>query len=212
MHILCSRLLKHATHWLLDRAEKSADIAAAVNHFRPGVEEFAGMLESVLGPVELNDYNEMVEQYRSMDVDDTLARRIAALRPLYSALDVVDIADQQKTTVETAATAYFQLESKLELGWLREQIEKLPVEGHWQAIARATLRDNLYSQHDRLTLGILKQHRKSTKVADTLSLWLKDRVQRVQHAERTLSDMRSAGALDFATASVALQEIRKLKA
>lgn len=43
-----------------------------------------------------------------------------------------------------------------------------------------------------------------------VNAWLAEREQRVQHAQRVLTEMRTAGNLDFATASVALQEIRKI--
>ncbi|MCG8435253.1 MAG: NAD-glutamate dehydrogenase, partial [Gammaproteobacteria bacterium] len=101
------------------------------------------------------------------------------------------------------------LEAKLELGWLRDEIERLPVEGHWQAIARGTLRDNLYSQQRRLTALALKDHRKGS-VENTINAWIDEREQRIQHCQRVLNDMRTAESLDFATASVAVQEIRKL--
>ena len=40
--------------------------------------------------------------------------------------------------------------------------------------------------------------------------WLATHVNRVRHTQTTLEDMRLAGTLDFATLSVALQEIRRL--
>lgn len=210
MHVQVSRLLKHATHWLLDRPETSADIAKAVAHFTPGISALADTLEEVMGPVESSQFGEVIQQYVDLGVPVSLARRIAVLRPLYSALDVTDIAEKQSTDVKTVAAAYFHIESRLELGWLREEIEKLPLEGHWQAIARGTLRDNLYAQQRRITALALREWKKGQEITGIVNTWLAEREQRVQHALRVLGDMRTAGALDFATASVAVQEIRKI--
>lgn len=210
MHVQIGRLLKHATHWLLDRPENSADIAKAVGRFGPGIASLAEILEQVLGPVETNAYGEVVQQYVDLGVPSELARRIAALRPLYAALDIADIAEKQSMDVRNVASAYFHIESRLDLGWLREGIDTLTVEGHWQAIARGTLRDNLYSQQRRITALALRQPKKGASATEVVNAWLAEREQRVQHAQRVLADMRTAGTLDFATASVALQEIRKI--
>ena len=210
MHVQIARLLKHATHWLLDRPERSADIASAVDQFASGIGELTEILESVMGPVEVNAFAETIQQYVDIGVPETLARRIAALRPLYSALDIVEIAASQKSDVKSVAAGYFHIESRLDLGWLREEIERLPVDGHWQAIARGTLRENLYSQQRRITALALKQRKKGGAAVNGVNEWLEERSPRIQHASRVLSDMRSSGSLDFATASVALQEIRKI--
>jgi glutamate dehydrogenase len=210
MHIQIARLLKHAAHWLLDRPEKSADIANAVDHFTPGIAALTSILESLMGPVEVNAFGETIQQYIDIGVPEALARRIAALRPLYSALDIVDIASAQKIEVQSVAGGYFEIESRLDLGWLREEIEKLPVDGHWQAIARGTLRENLYAQQRRITAVALKKRKKGSPAVAAIRSWMSEREQRIQHAQRMLTDMRSAGSLDFATASVALQEIRKI--
>ncbi|MDX1454664.1 MAG: NAD-glutamate dehydrogenase [Gammaproteobacteria bacterium] len=210
MNVQCARLVKHVTHWLLDRPENAADIADAVDHYAPGVNELLGVLDDVMGPLEVNQLNEGIQQYIDLGVPEVLGRNIASLRPLYSALDIVDIADGVKLSITDIARAYFHIETRLELGWLREEIENLPVDGHWQAIARGTLRDNLYVQQRRLAGLALKGKRKAKDAEDIARQWLEERQQRVQHAHRVLSDMRTAGALDFATASVALQEIRKL--
>ncbi|MDX1443036.1 MAG: NAD-glutamate dehydrogenase [Gammaproteobacteria bacterium] len=210
MNVQIARLLKHATHWLLDRPERSSDIADAVSHFSSGIVELTEILEQVMGPVEVNAFAETIQQYVDIGVPENLARRIAALRPLYSALDIVEIAASQGSDVKAVASGYFHIESRLDLGWLREEIEKLPVDGHWQAIARGTLRENLYAQQRRITALALKKRKKGAATVTAINNWLEERELRIQHATRVLADMRSAGTLDFATASVALQEIRKI--
>ena len=210
MYVQISRLLKHATQWLLDRPENSADIAKAVAHFAPGIASLTSVLPEVVGPVESLRLDEAVAQFVDLGVPATLARRVASLRSLYAALDIADIAEKQSADVRSVALAYFHIETRLDIGWLREEVEKLPVDGHWQAIARGTLRDNLYAQQRRITALALRQHKKNADPVETAEAWLAERDARVQHAARVLADMRTAGTLDFATASVAVQEIRKI--
>ena len=110
---------------------------------------------------------------------------------------------------EFVALVYFEIGRGLALDWIRDQIENLQVEGRWQAVARGTLRDNLYQLQATLTDQVIRNHR-GTNPVDRVSTWLTRHQSQISHANQTLNDMRSGGNLDFATLSVALQEIRKL--
>ena len=57
---------------------------------------------------------------------------------------------------EVVIDVYFRLGSRLELNWLRDRIIELPRANRWQALARAALRDDLYSLHRSLTREVLE--------------------------------------------------------
>ena len=52
---------------------------------------------------------------------------------------------------------HFRLGSRLELHWLRDRIVALPRDDRWRALARAALRDDLYSLHRALTAEVLRR-------------------------------------------------------
>src|SRR5690606_9664826 len=210
MMVQTSRLLRHATRWLLNQPRQSLDIADSVATYAPGVGELLEYLQDVMDPVEATRYGESMQQYMDLGVPEQLAHTIAAIKTLYAALDIVAVALERKLPVRIVASAYFHLDGRLELNWVREQIENLAVDGHWQAIARGTLRDNLYAQQRQLSNLALRDAGKHKDGQSIVNAWLAKREQRAQHAQRVISDMRTAGNLDFATASVALQEIAKL--
>jgi len=142
-------------------------------------------------------------------VPEALACRIASLGPMHSALDIISVAEATSVGVRHAADVYFRIARELDLDWILDQVDRLHVEGHWQAKARGSLRDNLFGLQRILAIRIVSDtHRRSTDKA--IGEWLADREERVAHVRQTLSEMRGAGPLDFATASVALQEIRRL--
>ena len=202
------RLIKHGTHWLLER-RGSLDIARAVKRFKPGIAELIEALPGVLAAADAMLYDERCEQYMGFGIPRATARHIAALRVLYPALDLVEVAATAKIPVVDVARVYFKLGAELGLEWVRDQIESLTVSGHWHAIARSTLRDDLYAQQRTLTAKILAGDRKLDAIA-RLELWLEENAGPVQHLERLISDMRTAGHHDFATLSVALGELRRL--
>jgi glutamate dehydrogenase len=210
MAVQSSRLLKHVTRWFIDRQRDKLDIAATVPLYQPGltslVQHFPGVLSDDLAEA----FNLGVQQYVDVGVPEALARRIAAIGPLYAGMDMVDVARQSKLPVEAVAKVYFHIGRELQLDWLRGKIEDLPVDGHWQAVARGTLREDLYAQQRELTAQALGASRDARAAAKQLEQWLDSHAARLEHARHVLSDMKAANIADFPSLSVALQEIRKL--
>ncbi len=204
-----SRLLRHMTYWFLARHGDDLDIEKAVSRLAPGVQALGKQLESVLAGNDLARFREAVAQATQSGVQPRIATRIAALAPMHSALDIVEVANERGTDVEHAARTYFLLGERLSLDWIRDQIEHLPIEGHWQAVARGTLRDNLYSLQRTLTARVLSG-RKSKDPAGAIEAWRASRRLHIEYITRTVNDMRSNVAADFPTVSVALQAVRRL--
>jgi glutamate dehydrogenase len=88
----------------------------------------------------------------------------------------------------------------------------LGVEGHWQAVARTTLRDNVYNLQRTLCLQVVAESRKAAKAtpAEALETWIARHRAGVDYLRQIVSDMRALPAMDFATLSVALQAVRRM--
>jgi glutamate dehydrogenase len=83
------------------------------------------------------------------------------------------------------------------------------VDGHWQAVARATLREEAYALQRRLCASALaKAH--CGDLGPALEHWLAARGREMESLRRTVEEMRGLGQPDFATLSVALQAVRRL--
>ena len=141
---------------------------------------------------------------------------MASLAALRSGLDLVEIAEQTELDLETAAQLYFGVGTALSLDWIRDQVEMLGVEGHWQAVARTTLRDNVYNLQRALCLQVIAESKSSRKAkaattpAEALESWMNRHRASVDYLRQTVNDMRALPAMDFATLSVALQAVRRM--
>jgi glutamate dehydrogenase len=209
MMVTLGRMLRLATHWFLERPKETRQIAAAVKTYARGIAEYTEGLRELAPPAELAMWKASYDALRGHGVPDPIARKVAAADYLYAGLDVVDAARELKQPVRLVADAWFRLGTALSLSWLRSQIERLAVDGHWQAIARGSLRDNLYAHQRRIAAAVLKGG-KHKDAGAAIEKWLAARAQKRAHLERMVGDMKALGALDFATASVAMQEISKL--
>jgi glutamate dehydrogenase len=83
------------------------------------------------------------------------------------------------------------------------------VQGRWQAIARSNLRDEFYQVRRELSAALLKRRSKS-KPVEVFETWLEDNAAAVRKLDGILAEMKLRPEIDFATLSVASQELRRL--
>jgi glutamate dehydrogenase len=204
-----TRLLRFSTYWLVHHQPNELNIDAQVQRFQRGLTDLDQAIPRVLAGADLAAYERRYEQYRAAQVPETLANRMATLLALRSGFDLVAIAEKTRLPIDRAAIVYFGIGTSLSLDWLREQIEQLAVDGHWQAVARTTLRDNIYELQRVLCLQALKGVRRGS-VNDVLDQWLKTHQSSVDAVRQTMNEMRTLPEMDFATLSVAVQAVRRV--
>jgi glutamate dehydrogenase len=204
------RLVERATRWLLRNRRPPLEIAATVSYFSEGMAELSRRIPEFLLDGARDELERAAEQLAEANVPPELARRVATLNTMFSALDIVDTADATDQPVETAAEAYFTLGDRLKLHWLRHHVEALPRDNRWRALARAALRDDLYGQHAELNAEILRATPDDLPPAERIDAWVDAHRGSVERVLQVLTDINASGAFDLATLSVALREIRNL--
>jgi glutamate dehydrogenase len=202
-----TRLLRHMSYWLLENQRENLDIERAVRRYAAPVAELWRGLDSVLGSTESAGLREQRSQLIEQRVPEQLATRIASVDTMHCALDLVEAAMESRVKIIYAAKVYFELGERIGLTWIKEQIEHLPVEGHWQAVARSTLRDSLYSLQRKITGAALKC--KGRDAGARVDRWSLRHSVAVDALKRIVIDLRTGTPPDFATLSVALQAVRR---
>jgi glutamate dehydrogenase len=205
-----TRLLKHGTHWFLDRSVFVSDIAGAVERFGKPTQRLMDSVEGFLLGRELMKFQEAQALYGEIGIPQDVARRMAGLQSLHSALDIVEVSEATAADPVRVAAVYFRLGQNLRIAWLREQVELLTVQGRWQAMARNSMRENLYFLQGQLTQQIIEGAGTKRKPENTVDDWIEKRADRIRHVLDIITEMRDQGAMDFPTLGVALQEIRRL--
>ena len=204
------RLLRHVTYWLLAHRRNELQVDAAVAEFRKGVRQLEAEIVNVLASSDRERFEKVRKEHVEAGVPAELAARIASLAANNAALDIVEIAARHAVGVAEAARTYFEVGAQVGLDWLREQIEQLTVEGPWQAIARTGLRDGAMRIHRRLAERVLSKTDQGAAHA-RVAEWVAAGGEELAHWQRTLTEMRSSGATDFATLSVGVDSVRKLE-
>ncbi|MFN7085972.1 MAG: NAD-glutamate dehydrogenase [Burkholderiales bacterium] len=212
MLIESGRLAVRATTWFLRSRYHAADMAATITHFAPCVGTLHAALPQLLGGEAAAALERRAAAYVAEGVPEALARRIAAGETLFAALDIADLATASARAVDTVAGVYFGIAAALELPWLRERIGMLAADGHWQALSKQAMRDDLAALQRALAGEVLAGGGTDAAPAALLAAWQRQKTAQIERVMRLLGELRAVAAPDQAMLAVALRELRNLVA
>lgn len=204
------KLVERAARWFLRNRARPIDISSNISYFTQGIQTLSSALPTLLGSSSQQALQQSIERLIAEQVPARLAQNVALLSELLASLDIVEVANVLNLSVEQVALVYYQLGEKLELPWLHHQIVGLPRNNRWQAMSRAALRDDIYSQHRQLTRDVLMHGDSNSDAEQLVQQWLVANADAVERCRQILNDLKTAGKADFAMLPVAMREIRGL--
>ncbi|MFC0679272.1 NAD-glutamate dehydrogenase [Lysobacter korlensis] len=202
-------LMRTMTRWLLSRPGKLPEITAAMTRYGEGLRAVRDAVPATLSEARRTAYEARLREWKDKGMPNALATELAALPLLEFGCDIVEVAQSRKLAPAEVAKAFFSLGAALQLPWLYEQIEALPVDGRWQALARGALRDELSRQQRTLVSEILAEGgRKPTEAK--VDTWLQRDDANLRFTLAMLTEMHNQKTLDYPTVSVAVRRLAQL--
>ena len=192
------RLVQRGTLWFLRQRRWLADLQATL----------AERLGEYVAPAYRAELDASIAQRVEQGVPEALARRVAALDELYSALDLVEIAAESGRDEATVARVYFALGGELDLHWLGRQISALPAETRWQNLARGALRSDLSTLARTLAGEAIRLAPAGGELDAVLDAWQSRAAVARERYQHLLAEIRGAQSIDLAMVSVLLRELR----
>ena len=145
------------------------------------------------------------------NVPKALATRIVSLSSLFSVMDLAEIANNSERSIDMVSNTYFKLGARMGLHWFLDQITNQPVANHWQALARASYREELDWQQRTLSAVVLNSFAADSKDIDAqIDEWMDNQDLLLQRWKQMLSEFKTSQSHDFAKFSVALRELMLL--
>lgn len=210
VHLDIRRLLDRAVRWLLAQGSVTQSIADVVAEFKPLMDPMRARLLDYLRGDDRERVAGWLDNAREWNLPEGLALRWAELFESFVLLDIAKIARLRKEPVEEIAAVYYTVFNRFHADSLLERISSLPRQDRWQALARAALRDDLYSTVSDMTTAVLD----ATGAADSPEARLKDwEAQNAEQLGRAKSMFDEVNALetdDMASLSVALRLLRSI--
>ena len=204
------RLARGATRWFIRRRGPELNATEEVEHFAPLIQSLNAGFESMLEGSVKALWQERYDQFIAAGVPEAIARQVAATVHFYTMLGVIHAADATGQPAEKVAQVLFALGSELQLPWLSEQINALPANSQWQALAREAYRDQLESYLGVMTTALLQKGHADASAAELVDSWREQNRTLVQRWEALLGELRSVGTSDYPMIAVAMRELGDL--
>ncbi|MDX3774771.1 NAD-glutamate dehydrogenase [Chromatiaceae bacterium AAb-1] len=204
------RTLRRATRWFLRHRNKAMDIQQTIAFFKPAYTEISANLLSYLAETEVSQLQQQQLELEEQGVPADVAGYLSQLSTVFSVMDIAQVADAEKTPLPMVAEIYFKLGDKLDLHWFLEQITQQPVTNHWQALARASYREELDWQQRSLAAVIVRSCGSACVADDIISSWITEHDALLERWRQMLAEFKTTKNHEFAKFSVALRELMLL--
>ena len=210
MMLALRRLLDRVSRWLLLNRPQPLAVGAEIDRFRPLVRALAPRVPDWLTGREADHVAATACQLTEQAVPDELALRVSAGLTSFGLLDVIEVAELAKADPEPVAALYYALSAHLGIDRMLTLVSELARGDRWHALARLTLRDDLYASLRKITLDALHTGDVGTDPATTIAAWERRNSARLSRARATLNEISDPGNLDLATLSVAVRALARL--
>jgi len=208
--VLYVRLARRVTRWFLRTQRKRLDISTAVAKYHQGVLELKKCIPKIFKEHNRAIYDKHYEHYITLGLSERLAHELTVSRALFSATDIIEIAQQYNLDVKHVAEVYFGVGEYLELGWIRSQVIIHPTESHWESLSREALRDDLDWQQRQLTAGIIRFGNHETNLMGCLENWSQINHGLIDRWRKILIELKASSSLNYTMFFVAIRELLDL--
>lgn len=200
-------LINLATRWFLHSGLLKGDIGKLIDHFSVRVKTLEGLTPTLMAGFTRQYLETLTERFVKAGLPKETARRIATYRAIYTSLNIIDVATKHDFDLVKTAKVYFEAGERVNLLWFRDQIANDSREGHWNALARLTLRDELDLAQRALTVAILKNNKKEANTSKLIDQWIDNNKRALQRWERLLSMLHTSSNVDYTMFFIAMREL-----
>jgi glutamate dehydrogenase len=214
------RAVERATRWLLRNCPVPFDHVEATNMYRSKVSLLGATLDTLHDsggsePPAGSDAETLyrrVTQFQSFGIEGLLARQAAQFEFVTSLLDIASLATTSARPLGRVAEIFFSLDDQLRIGEVRRRILALPRDDRWDALARASLRDELAGEHLLLTAAVVESTSSELGSAEAVRRWIETNALAVQRHLDLVSEVTQTITTTSALAplSVILRRLRTL--
>ncbi len=204
------RTMRRTTRWFLRHRNKALDIQQTIDFFKPAFVEISNNLQKLLAPAEAEQLASNEQALIEQAVPADVARYLAQLSTCFSVMDIAQVADAEKNSLLLSAEIYFKLGDRLDLHWFLEQITQQPVANHWQALARASYREELDWQQRALSAVVVRSCAGACDAETVIGSWINEHEPVLARWRQMLAEFKTTKSHEFAKFSVALRELMLL--
>jgi glutamate dehydrogenase len=176
--------------WFLRNVDLTKGLADLVTHYRDGIAAVTASLDGALSPVMQSARAARRQELREGGVPDELAGRLADLRTLTAAPDIVLVADRTGKPVGEVAATYFAAGAFFRLDRIAGAASAIPVSDYFDRLALDRARDSIGDAERRLTAAMVGN---GAAGAGAVEAWVAPRKDEVERIRVSIHEIANSG-------------------
>lgn len=200
-------LINLSVRWFLQGNHLNGNILDTIKHYSRKVKELEHMIPVLMGGKTKEYMDNLVTEFTNAGLPDEIALRIATYRAIYTALNIIFVATENNLDLVLAAKVYFIAGERISILWFRDQIAHDTREGHWNSLARLSLRDELDYSQRQLTLSIMRNGKNETDHEKLIAKWMEKNKPALDRWDRMLAMIHTSNSVDYTMFFIAMREL-----
>jgi glutamate dehydrogenase len=176
--------------WFVRNVDVSKGLADVVEHYRAGIEQVAGALYRVLPEEAGKALTARATELTNAGVPEDLARKIADLRALAAAPDIVSVADRTGKPVQDVAATYFAAGAFFQLDRIANAARGIQVTDYFDRLALDRALDSIGEAERRLTAEMVGDGATGPQAVEA---WVTPRAAEVERIRAAVHGIASSG-------------------
>jgi glutamate dehydrogenase len=204
------RLLDRAGRWLLSHRPQPLAVGAQIARFGAAVAQLVPAVPTWLAGPDAAMVVERSAELVALGIDPSQARNISSLLDCFCALDIIEISDVENRAIDDVAPLYYALSAHLGIDHLLTAISALDDADRWDALAKLTLREDVYDAMRSLCRDVLTWTTSGESVQQMIGEWELANRSRLARARNMLAEVVQRNVYDVKTLTVATRQIRTM--
>jgi glutamate dehydrogenase len=206
-----AEILRRLGLWFVAHVGARDDLAAAIAHYRAGVEALRGRYKDFISPEQAEETAARIARFKNAPPE--LARDIGLLPILGVAPEIALLARTDGHDIYCVAKLYFGVGGLIGLDRLRLLAGRIAPAEHWDRLAIRRLVDDLFAAQRALAQSLLTGMAKTAgpqDAAKALEDWAGKNADALGRTKSFLAALESSGDLSIAKLTLANSQVHKL--
>ena len=208
VHLDMRRLLDRAVRWYINHVDSGTPVADGIAAFKPQMDPLRSQLVKYLRGDDLARVRGWLSSAEERGLPEEIARQWAEQFESFGLLDVARISGQVDEPVASVAHVYYTVYDRFDVDDLLERITALPREDRWQSLARAAMRDDLYTTVTDITVAVMQSTEPGEQAEARIDEWEQANAENIKRARDMFEEVNQLEQDDMASLSVALRLMR----
>jgi glutamate dehydrogenase len=208
------RVLDRATRWYVTHDHRDQPITEALARIVPTLALLRTRTSDYLRGSDVDRVQGRLAHWDSAGLPRDLGVRASDLLESFGLLDISLVSEQVHEPIPTIADLYYAVFQRIDAAGLLLRITDLPRESRWETLARAALRDDVYSAVADMTVSVMQSSPApgagGPDAVERIVAWERGHQEQLARIKDTFAEVTGPGQVDIASISVALKLLRTL--